>query len=73
MEQEANQFALCLLMPENMFVSEWIKLTGNNQDEEKIPFLLAKIFEVPYSACVIRMAQLGKLFDDTRKNIEVVV
>lgn len=58
-EREANQFALCLLMPEEMFITQWKSLRDRNIEEEKQVIMLADIFKVPLSACAVRMSQLG--------------
>lgn len=58
-EQEANYFALCILMPKDIFLSEWKKLRDKNVDEEKQCIKLAELFQVPITACAVRMSELG--------------
>lgn len=57
-EAEANHFAICLLMPRDMFIKEWRKLVTDKVDEETIAIKLAKIFQVPLWACAIRMTHI---------------
>ncbi len=60
-EQEANYFAMCLLMPQSLFLAEWKKLkdAGINEDEQVTQ--LAKIFDVPLFTVPIRMQQVLNL------------
>jgi len=55
-EAEANYFASCLLMPREMFLSEYDKVEKLNE-EERIK-VLARIFAVPEWAVVHRISQL---------------
>ena len=57
-EAEANAFAAALLMPEEMFLAEYDKLDELNE-EERVKSL-AKIFEVPEWAVIMRIHQLKK-------------
>lgn len=69
-EQEANQFALGLLMPKEMFFDEWEKLRKVRpaMPEEQLATALANIFQVPLSAAYARMFQLGREFILQRLN-----
>lgn len=57
-EAEANLFARCLLMPESMIrkAVKADKIAWDNDDE---PVRLAKMFDVPATLMVIRLAELG--------------
>lgn len=61
MEDEANNFALVLLMPERLLRQEIAKLDGFDLTNDKDLEYLAKVFEVPTTAMVVRLCQL-KIF-----------
>lgn len=52
-EMEANYFACCLLMPESLFVAEWIKYKDLSEDSRIKK--MAEIFEVPIFSVVMRL------------------
>lgn len=56
-EDEANQFAMCLLMPADMVMDEFRKLKIDLGGNDLIK-TLAKKFEVPENAMAIRLTQL---------------
>ena len=58
-EEEANYFASCLLMPQDMFLGEYEKVRGF-QEEERTK-LLSKIFDVPEWAVMMRINQLKEI------------
>lgn len=60
-EQEANIFALCLLMPEELLRPEFEKLIQKTNDEDAILLKLARMFEVPIFAMSERLNMLGLL------------
>jgi Zn-dependent peptidase ImmA (M78 family) len=60
-EREANAFALCLLMPKDMFLKAWCEIRLTERDEEKQIIHLAKLFQVPLSTVPIRISMLTDL------------
>lgn len=60
-EREANCFAMCLLMPKDMFIKAWMKIRQTERDEEKQIQHLAKLFQVPLSTVPIRISMLTDL------------
>lgn len=62
-EQEANYFAICLLMPKALVITELDKLlTAGETDEEIIVDRLARKFHVGIVRMTIRLRELGLLF-----------
>ncbi|MBS0646935.1 MAG: ImmA/IrrE family metallo-endopeptidase [Verrucomicrobia bacterium] len=61
-EREANEFAACILMPEDMIRSE-IANSGIDYTDENLIKTLAKKFDVSTIAMSIRISKLG-LFED---------
>lgn len=57
LESEANYFAMCLLMPEDMVREEVKKMQVDLGSNDFIKDL-AKKFEVPVTAMAIRLSQL---------------
>jgi Zn-dependent peptidase ImmA (M78 family) len=58
MEEEANLFAMCLLMPEQLVRQEVEKMGGFSlADDESIKHL-AKVFDVPLTAMAVRLSQI---------------
>lgn len=57
-EKEADQFARCLLMPEQMFRQSMMEIGEKMQDPDKTAKALAKMYEVPLVQAVIRMQEL---------------
>jgi Zn-dependent peptidase ImmA (M78 family) len=63
LEQEANYFACCILMPPDLFLDEWAKIREQTNDDDEQIKKLSKIFDVPLFAVVMRMAQInGKMW-----------
>ena len=60
-EAEANQFAICLLMPAELLKPEFAKVAKTAKDEDTIIIKLAKMFEVPIFAMAERLRQLELL------------
>lgn len=60
-ELEANIFALCLLMPEPFFSSEFEKIKKKTNNEDEIILKLSRIFEVPIFAVTERLRMLNLL------------
>ncbi len=58
MDQEANYFAMCLLMPEQ-FVREELKKKEFNLMDDKAITELAKRFQVPVTVMTVRLIQLN--------------
>ena len=61
-EREANEFAACILMPENLMRRE-IEKTGIEYTDENLIKSLAKKFDVSTVSMSIRMSKLG-LFNE---------
>lgn len=61
LEAEANYFARCLLMPADMVKEEVEKIEWNLSDDKAIKEL-AKRFDVPITAMVVRLSEL-KIFN----------
>jgi|GEM_PF-5792145 len=59
MEKEANHFALCLLMPKDMFIAEYRKLK-NMKEEDRVEEL-AKVFQVHPYHVVVRITTIPEL------------
>jgi Zn-dependent peptidase ImmA (M78 family) len=57
-EREANYFACCLLMPQDLFIREFKKVEQGIKDEDVIVKNLAKVFQVPLFAVVLRIQML---------------
>lgn len=53
-DKEANAFACALLMPKDMFLKEWKRLERLH-DEDKRLHEMARIFQVPLFAVVMRI------------------
>lgn len=64
-EKEANLFAMCLLMPEELLRPEFEKVSKKTNDEDAIIFKLARMFDVPIFAMTerLRMLNLLKIID----------
>lgn len=60
-EQEANKFAACILMPEQLLRAEIEKMEFDLQSEDDIK-VLAKIFDVSATAMSFRLSNLGYRF-----------
>ena len=60
-EVEANQFALCLLMPAELLKPVFAKVQKTTEDEDEIIIKLAKMFKVPIFAMTERLRQLELL------------
>lgn len=61
-EREANAFALAILMPKEMFLKELMKM--KSMEDDLIIKKLAKKFQVPKTAVVLRITMLGKVILD---------
>lgn len=61
LESEANDFACYLLMPENFFIPDLIKMRDELKDEDKLLFALSKRYDVPIFAVARRIALLTKI------------
>jgi len=57
LEDEANYFAMCLLMPEHLVKREFAKITLDLTSDEPLKEM-AKIFDVSITAMALRLAQL---------------
>ena len=60
MEDEANQFALCLLMPEHLLREEVKKVVWDYGNDDAIKSL-CRTFEVSTIAMTVRLSQLKLL------------
>lgn len=60
-EAEANQFAMALLMPEEMLRAEVQKLGGIDLCDDSKVKALAKKFQVPQTLMAIRIGQVFEL------------
>lgn len=58
LEHEANYFALCLLLPEDMVRAEVRKLGGLDLSDPRAFVRLARIFEVDATLMAFRLGQL---------------
>lgn len=58
-EQEANYFALCLLMPKDMFIDQYKQLQQQGVKEEDRVEALGKIFQVHPYHVVVRIQTLS--------------
>lgn len=59
MEAEANYFAFCLLMPEDLVRKELQKLKTTDLCDDRFIVALARKFAVPVGIMAIRLGQLG--------------
>lgn len=62
-EEQANMFAVSLLLPTEMFVPEWTKLRRGREiqiTEEEAIKLIAKKFEVPEFAVTLKLSYLSQ-------------
>jgi Zn-dependent peptidase ImmA (M78 family) len=57
MEEEANYFALCLLMPEDQFLEAYIKFPLSPADDTNA-VTIARMFQVTVTAVVLRAEML---------------
>lgn len=57
-EEEANYFALCLLMPKEVFIKAYNMLKWDLSDNNNNVSVLAKAFGVSESAVVSRISSL---------------
>ena len=55
MEQEANYFAMCLLMPEEMLIPDW---EASSKDSDTVDEL-AKTYHVTRTIMSLRLTSLG--------------
>lgn len=60
-ESEANQFAMCLLMPEEFVRAEVAKMGGISLTNDRKIKALADKFKVPASSMALRLEQLRKI------------
>lgn len=67
MDDEADTFARCILMPEQMFRDKFFELVSLNSNLHKIAVELGKMFQVETTQAAIRIAEL-KLHNRTTKN-----
>jgi Zn-dependent peptidase ImmA (M78 family) len=58
-EAEANYFAICLLMPEEMVHAEIAKLTEAERDIDRIFPILSAKFQVSQQLVALRFVELG--------------
>lgn len=61
-EAEANYFAVCLLMPDQMVHNEFAKLTPAERDIDRVFEILAARFQVSQQVVALRLADLGYEF-----------
>lgn len=60
-EQEANYFALCLLMPEE-FIAEYLSQHHVDMADDKAVTQMARAFQVPASVMALRLGtRSGKI------------
>ncbi len=64
MEEEANYFAMCLLMPDFLVREECAKIEWDLSSDDSIKYL-AKKFDVSITLMAIRLYQLG-IFKNTK-------
>lgn len=57
LEEEANYFAMCILMPEHLVKREVAKITLDLTSDEPLK-ALSKTFDVSMTAMALRLAQL---------------
>ena len=58
-EREANYFAICLLVPEQMLHDEFAKLTPAERDIDHCVRILAERFQVSQQVMALRLNELG--------------
>lgn len=58
-EAEANYFAICLLMPEQMVHREFAKLTPAERDIDRVFVILGQRFQVSIQVVALRLHELG--------------
>ena len=58
-EAEANYFAMCLLMPEQMVHAEFAKLTPAERDIDQVIKILSERFQVSQQVVALRLNELG--------------
>ena len=58
-EQEANYFAMCLLMPEEMLIPDFKKIKAWKKGKKFLIEKLADMYHVNYQTMNIRLTGLG--------------
>lgn len=68
-EQEANYFAMCLLMPEEMLIPDFNKIKAWKKGKKFLVNKLANMYHVNYQTMHIRLSNLGLIKDDNKSTI----
>jgi len=58
-EQEANYFAMCLLMPEEMLIPDFNKIKAWKKGKKFLIEKLANMYHVTYQTMNVRLTGLG--------------
>jgi len=68
-EQEANYFAMCLLMPEEMLIPDFKKIKAWKKGKKFLIEKLANMYHVTYQIMNIRLSNLGLIKNDNKSTI----